>query len=876
MLEIIITSSLLIIALIILRSLWRNKISRRLQYALWFLVALRLLVPVATFGNPLNVMNVLKSVAEKTEGESLPKYSSAKPGSVVYNKSWMESDEKDMQGTVDLTDNSAETEGNVLLGHDGIASVQYAEGTVYEKITAVPASSELLEKKAEGGLGLKEQERILEGKTDLRGFFTRGLWRYVWYGGMAVMGLWMIGCNLIFRYKVHRNRRTLGREGGLMVYVAKGLGSPCLLGIFRPAVYLTEDSVQNQRHREHAVLHELTHYRHGDHVWAFIRSLCLVIYWFNPLVWLAVYLSVRDCEMACDESVTRRLGEEHSKEYGFTLIEMAATCGKGPGLLRCATGFSIRKRELKERITRIAAGRKRMGILVAVMVAVCGSGLAACTFGGAKKGADMGRYVETVVELPGAGRQYWGLAQEGEKIRLISKVGVDIVSTDGGVTFEREKVENMPSGVMNLSERDPFYAVGAVNGARVFRISKRASSGSDMDWIPVHYVITDAGEELELETLEGSYDKYFYSQGYFYIYEALQDGARYHRLDPATGEMELLWEGHYNTYFITADDRLLYLVDDTGVHLFDLEKRELRTEQDQVLSDFIAEKYDLSENIPTMLCPYKDGVYILTHQGMYWHRLYGETVEMVIDGGFCSMGAAGRTFTGLALRETEGEPEFFVMYDGKELVRYTYDATLPAVPEALRVYSVYEDSQVSKAVSAFRTQHPEIPVIYEVGMNAAYGATVDDVLKNLATEIAAGKGPDILVMDDIPFDSYVEKGVLADLSVLREEMTEETYFVNVVDSFARDGKQYAIPMTFAVPVLAGKGELLEGVESLSDLADLLEQERKESDADYIFCTWDAESTLRLLAQSSQGAWMRDGALDVDAVREFLTDRKSVV
>ena len=44
--EVLITSSVLILALLALRGIFRKTISRRVQYALWGLVALRLLVPV--------------------------------------------------------------------------------------------------------------------------------------------------------------------------------------------------------------------------------------------------------------------------------------------------------------------------------------------------------------------------------------------------------------------------------------------------------------------------------------------------------------------------------------------------------------------------------------------------------------------------------------------------------------------------------------------------------------------------------------------------------------------------------------------------------------------------------------------------------------
>ena len=128
-------------------------------------------------------------------------------------------------------------------------------------------------------------EYLLEGGSRLNRFFIKGYARYTWYLGMAALGSWMLGCNLIFRRKISKNRTFLGREGGLSVYSTDEITSPCLLGILRPAIYLTKGTARNLRHREHALLHELTHYRHKDHLWAFVRSLCLVIYWFDPLVW---------------------------------------------------------------------------------------------------------------------------------------------------------------------------------------------------------------------------------------------------------------------------------------------------------------------------------------------------------------------------------------------------------------------------------------------------------------------------------------------------------------------------------------------------------------------------------------------------------------
>ena len=64
MTEILVTSSVLIVVIALLRLVLRGKISQRVQYALWLLVAIRLLVPVSFVNSPVSVMNAVEPVTE--------------------------------------------------------------------------------------------------------------------------------------------------------------------------------------------------------------------------------------------------------------------------------------------------------------------------------------------------------------------------------------------------------------------------------------------------------------------------------------------------------------------------------------------------------------------------------------------------------------------------------------------------------------------------------------------------------------------------------------------------------------------------------------------------------------------------------------------
>ncbi len=319
MIESILSSSLLIVAVTALRYALRGRISLRLQYGLWALVALRLLLPFPLFDSSLSVTAALgaPAIESAVEDHHLP----IRPAS--------------------------ESDFNVGLDQ--------------------PAGEERT----------GNEERSISLDSLLKG---------VWLAGAAVMAVWLLSSNLRLLRRLKQGRRPVAAPlSRLPVYCVEGLPTPCLFGLLRPAVYLTPESLEEGR-MSHILTHELTHYTHGDSLWNLIRALCLTVYWFNPLVWAAASLSRRDCELACDEGVIARLGEENRFAYGRTLVGMAAVGGGMGDMLRCSTAMVSGKAGLKERIALIA---KRPRMLVFTLVSVLGlcALLAACTFSGAPREA---------------------------------------------------------------------------------------------------------------------------------------------------------------------------------------------------------------------------------------------------------------------------------------------------------------------------------------------------------------------------------------------------------------------------------------------------------------------------------------------------------
>ena len=345
--EILITSSALILVLLLLRRVFRKTLSRRWQYALWALVLVRLLLPVsllpaANFSVLTATAPVQQAVDQRLEGMVYAVPTQRYPNRV----------DPGQPPIIDRTEHSVPGRPE--------------EPNYYS-----------------GGVVINE-----EGTTH---YFFMLPWNellpLIWKIGMAVMGAFFLLSNLLFYRRLRKNRRTFEAEalasGGRRVYLVPegSIPSPCLFGLLSPAIYITPAVADDPVKLRHVLAHEETHAKHLDPLWSLLRCVCLTVYWFDPLVWVAASCSKTDCELACDESVLKALGESERIGYGETLLSLIPV-RKGPSNpMLAATTMTAGKRELRDRITRIAQ-KPRQLMAAVVAVAILASIAAACTFTG--------------------------------------------------------------------------------------------------------------------------------------------------------------------------------------------------------------------------------------------------------------------------------------------------------------------------------------------------------------------------------------------------------------------------------------------------------------------------------------------------------------
>ena len=357
MMQWIVSSSVLILVVIALRYVLRGKLSLRMQYALWLLVLVRLLVPVSFGASDLSVMNAVPERAPTVQQG-------------IYR-----------QDIIGERNDAPANAGTVGIPAQSMSEA--APPNLVQNVTTATVTAPTVEK--------TDWARI--AKT-------------VWLAGAAALGLVFLAVNLRFGKKLRRSReRVEETDACLPVYESGETDTPCLFGVAKPSIYVTPDTRTEAETLRYALAHEQTHYRHGDNLWAVLRGVCLALHWYNPLVWWAAELSRRDAELACDEATIRRIGESERAAYGRTLIRM--TCEKRPALLVTATMMTDSGKGLKERISLLVKKPKTAAYTAVAVLLIAGLSVA-CTFTGGRENAELAEpfgkhYVEeaTVACAPG-------------------------------------------------------------------------------------------------------------------------------------------------------------------------------------------------------------------------------------------------------------------------------------------------------------------------------------------------------------------------------------------------------------------------------------------------------------------------------------------
>jgi beta-lactamase regulating signal transducer with metallopeptidase domain len=201
-----------------------------------------------------------------------------------------------------------------------------------------------------------------------RKFISINIFSITWLIGLIMIAVTFIivHCKLLYKLKKCRKlvnkellgcidecKNMMGVKKDVKVYVGKSLISPYIIGTFSPNIYFPEALVKiNHEHFKHVIIHELAHYKRKDLICNIFSIVAIAIHWFNPFIWKLTNIIKSDTELACDNYVLNKLGEENSIAYGKSILEVTRLFIATENRISLACYFNTHK-QLKRRILMI-------------------------------------------------------------------------------------------------------------------------------------------------------------------------------------------------------------------------------------------------------------------------------------------------------------------------------------------------------------------------------------------------------------------------------------------------------------------------------------------------------------------------------------------
>ncbi len=489
-----------------------------------------------------------------------------------------------------------------------------------------------------------------------------------------------------------------------------------------------------------------------------------------------------------------------------------------------------------------------------------------------------GRYVEQILAVP---EEYQGggsvsIGEQGTVTIVDVKNGKIIRSKDYGKTWDVEENKILKE-LLNKDSIEITSAVTAPDGS-LFISYILWNESTDKVPYPERYLYVDPkGREKELKLKIGGSSScvekaVFTNESRLFV--SLNDGCAVYEVDEKKGKAykRIGAEGetgaglvisYYGNCIVAHSGKKVYVYDPGTESI---------TSSDAVLDEFV-EKESEKDGTVILGGSEKDKILAASRNGIYSHVTNGSVMEQLAEGNLTCLSDPEKTPLELFVMDNDS---ILIAYEDGELDTYHYDPDVPSVPEKqLNIYSLYENKTVKRAISSFRENNPDVYVRLEIGVSGEDGVTQNDAIKNLNTKILAGSGPDIILLDGMPMDSYVEKGVLKDLSDVVNELEGECgYYKNILECYSKDGKIYAVPSRFLMLLMSGDEKEVSSINDLKSMADAAE--RLAGSRETVFGTYRADELLERLYPVCEGAWSTDdGKVDEGALTEFVTQAKRI-
>lgn len=269
-------------------------------------------------------------------------------------------------------------------------------------------------------------------------------------------------------------------------------------------------------------------------------------------------------------------------------------------------------------------------------------------------------------------------------------------------------------------------------------------------------------------------------------------------------------------------------------------------------------------------------IVLINRDGIHSIKESSTLLETIVDGQLNSMSMPSLYIKDIFVIEKEPESYFVVYNDTDGIVKimmYQFDPTISSIPEEeLTIYSLKESETIRQAIASFQRINRNVRVNYIVSMEDE-NSNKSDYIRALNTELLEGKGADLFVLDGLPVDSYIEKGILLDLKdVLTALVNKNKIPEYMIEAFTTQGKIFQIPVRFRVPVVYGEKEAVEAWNGLKNILTYIENHK---DNNFISNLSGQELVKTFYSEYEEKIFTRQEGLNEEVLKAYLEDIKKI-
>jgi ABC-type glycerol-3-phosphate transport system substrate-binding protein len=424
-----------------------------------------------------------------------------------------------------------------------------------------------------------------------------------------------------------------------------------------------------------------------------------------------------------------------------------------------------------------------------------------------------GGYVESVMEV---GSDVFSLS-ELELIDNKLTTFDSMFCNEYIISDDDSKVEMSVNQTMKKLEPSDGYLTLLARSENGYFISKISGTNFKTDY----FLVSSDGEEKKLDIDDYITHAEYSESGQLFIV----GGGNLCEVSESGSVKPLMTVGENVINIDSIGDNII-VIDEKGVHFYDI-KNDKEAEAPKALRDFFADYINKagSEEVHIDMCKApNDSICIACSDGIYKYILNGNNVEQIVDGVSCSLGNPSLKLSSVYYCDDES---IIVAFDEGTISRFSYDSEMKNSKEVvLKVYTLEKDEVLSQLINGYASQNREVKIDYQIGMKD--GITYEDAMKDFTTQVLSGNAPDLIMLDGMNIDNYIDKNMLCDLSSFESEWNkDEKLLDNIVKWNKKGDKVYNVACKFTIPAIGADSDDLKKLNSLEDIAEYIKDNRKQ-------------------------------------------------